>query len=208
MNLSIIKLHVISCGLLANFITTSAIADASIDLQQRLNKVNSFHATFSQKVTDVSGSSLQNGKGELWVKRPNQFHWHITAPDESVIVSDGQNLWFYNPFIEQVSVSLLKNTSSNTPFVLITRNRLSDWQYYNVKKQGDNFELTPKSSYGNLKQFTITVTPSGTIYQFGIIEQDGQRISYQLQIQKNSVISSDKFTFTPPEGVKIDDQRP
>ena len=67
------KLRVIACGLLASFLSASVLADASSDLQQRLNKVNSFHASFSQKVTDGSGANVQDGEGELWVKRPSLF---------------------------------------------------------------------------------------------------------------------------------------
>lgn len=152
------KLRVIAFGLMAALGSASAFADASTDLQQRLNKVNSFHASFTQKVTDGSGANVQDGEGELWVKRPSLFNWHMTAPDESVIISDGKSLWFYNPFVEQATVSLLKNATSNTPFMLIARNQSSDWKQYNVKQQGDKFELTPKKSDGNLKQFTIDVT--------------------------------------------------
>ena len=201
------KLRVIAFGLMAALGSASAFADASTDLQQRLNKVNSFHASFTQKVTDGSGANVQDGEGELWVKRPSLFNWHMTAPDESVIISDGKSLWFYNPFVEQATVSLLKNATSNTPFMLIARNQSSDWKQYNVKQQGDKFELTPKKSDGNLKQFTIDVTPDGTINQFSAIEQDGQRSNYQLKSQKNGPFSPDKFTFTPPKGVTVDDQR-
>ncbi len=43
------KLRVIALGLLATFSSASVLADASSDLQQRLNKVSSFHASFTQK---------------------------------------------------------------------------------------------------------------------------------------------------------------
>ena len=201
------KLRVIVLGLLATFSSASVLADASSDLQQRLNKVSSFHASFTQKVTDSSGANVQDGEGELWVKRPSLFNWHMTAPDESIIISDGKSLWFYNPFVEQATVSLLQNATSNTPFMLIARNQSNDWKQYNIKQQGDNFELTPKNSDGNLKQFTIQVTSSGTINRFSAIEQDGQRSDYQLKSQQNGAISPDKFTFTPPKGVTVDDQR-
>lgn len=201
------KKLMISCFLMAAFTSVNAIADASSDLQQRLGKVKSFHASFTQKVTDGSGQSVQEGEGELWVKRPNLFNWHMTAPDESVLISDGKTLWFYNPFVEQVSATWLKDATSNTPFMLIARNQGSDWQQYNIKQQGDSFELTPKSADGNLKQFTINVSSNGTINQFSAIEQDGQRSSYALKTQQNGTVSADKFQFTPPQGVTLDDQR-
>ncbi|SFM89814.1 outer membrane lipoprotein carrier protein [Izhakiella capsodis] len=201
------KKFVIACSLLSAFVSASVLADASQDLQQRLNKISSFHASFTQKVTDASGAPLQSGQGELWVKRPDLFNWHMSAPDESTLISDGKTLWFYNPFVEQVSATWLKDATSNTPFMLIARNQSADWAQYNVKQQGDNFVLTPKKDNGNLKEFTINVTPSGTINQFSTIEQDGQRSSYTLKSQENGAISPSKFTFNPPKGVTVDDQR-
>lgn len=201
------KKLIVSCCLLAAFTSAGVLADASTDLQQRLDKVKSFHATFNQKVTDGGGASVQDGEGEMWVQRPNLFNWHMTAPDESVLISDGKTLWFYNPFVEQVSASWLKDATGNTPFMLIARNQASDWKQYNVSQQGDSFSLTPKSPDGNLKQFNINVSPNGTINQFSAVEQDGQRSSYALKSQQNGTVSADKFKFTPPKGVTLDDQR-
>ncbi len=108
--------------------------------------MSSFHASFTQKVTDGSGNAVQDGQGDLWVKRPNLFNWHMTQPDESVLVSDGKTLWFYNPFVEQATATWLKDATSNTPFMLIARNQSSDWQQYNIKQNGDDFVLTPKAA--------------------------------------------------------------
>ncbi|WP_029685022.1 outer membrane lipoprotein chaperone LolA [Tatumella saanichensis] len=201
------KKLLIATGIVSLMISAASHADDAASLQSRLDKVTSFHAAFTQKVTDGSGNNVQDGKGELWVKRPSLFNWQMTAPDQSTLISDGKTLWFYNPFVEQVTATWLKNATSNTPFMLIARNQPSDWKHYNVKQQGDNFELTPKSADGNLKQFTINVTSTGTIRQFSAVEQDGQRSAYQLTSQQDGAISPDKFTFTPPKGVTVDDQR-
>ena len=194
-------------ALLTSFVASSVWADAASDLKSRLDKVSSFHASFTQKVTDGSGNAVQEGQGDLWVKRPNLFNWHMTQPGESILVSDGKTLWFYNPFVEQATATLLKDATSNTPFMLIARNQTSDWQQYNIKQNGDDFVLTPKTSNGNLKQFTINVSNNGTINQFSAVEQDEQRSSYQLKSQQNGAIDASKFTFTPPQGVTVDDQR-
>ena len=180
----------IACALLTSFVASSVWADAASDLKSRLDKVSSFHASFTQKVTDGSGNAVQEGQGDLWVKRPNLFNWHMTQPDESILVSDGKTLWFYNPFVEQATATWLKDATSNTPFMLIARNQASDWQQYNIKQTGDEFVLTPKGSNGNLKQFTINVSTNGTINQFGAVEQDDQRSSYQLKSQQNGAVDA------------------
>ncbi|PLL86418.1 outer membrane lipoprotein chaperone LolA, partial [Klebsiella michiganensis] len=135
----------ITCALLSSFVVSQVWADAASDLKSRLDKVSSFHSSFTQKVTDGSGNAVQDGQGDLWVKRPNLFNWHMTQPDESVLVSDGKTLWFYNPFVEQATATWLKDATSNTPFMLIARNQASDWQNYNIKQNGDDFVLTPKN---------------------------------------------------------------
>ena len=191
----------ITCALLSSLVASSVWADAASDLKSRLDKVSSFHASFTQKVTDGSGAAVQEGQGDLWVKRPNLFNWHMTQPDESILVSDGKTLWFYNPFVEQATATWLKDATGNTPFMLIARNQS------NIKQNGDDFVLTPKASNGNLKQFTINVGRDGTIHQFSAVEQDDQRSSYQLKSQQNGAVDAAKFTFTPPQGVTVDDQR-
>lgn len=188
------------------FSSQAAWADARQDLQQRLNKVNSFQANFSQTVTSNEGSLIQKGEGSLKVQRPDLFNWHMTAPDESTLISDGKTLWFYNPFVEQVTATWLESATTNTPFMLIARNDSKEWQNYDVKQSGDRFELTPKVE-NNLKHFTITVLPNGQIQQFAAIEQDGQVSNYQLTAQTAAPIDASAFRFTPPAGVTVDDQR-
>ncbi|APC10970.1 MULTISPECIES: outer membrane lipoprotein chaperone LolA [Providencia] len=184
------------------------LADASQDLQARLNKVNSFQASFSQKVTSPEGDLVQEGVGDLWLERPNLFNWNMTSPDESVLVSDGKNLWFYNPFVEQVTVTNLADATQDTPFLLITRNDPKDWKQYSIIQQGNTFDLKPKQTNGTLKRFSITVSPEGTIEKFSAVEQDGQVSAYQLKEQKNGPVDASKFKFTMPKGVTLDDQRP
>lgn len=52
----------IACALLTSFVASSVWADAASDLKSRLDKVSSFHASFTQKVTDGSGNAVQEGQ--------------------------------------------------------------------------------------------------------------------------------------------------
>nr|WP_314264574.1 outer membrane lipoprotein chaperone LolA [uncultured Moellerella sp.] len=185
----------------------SALANASEDLQSRLSKINSFHTNFSQKVTSAEGDLIQQGDGELWVQRPNLFNWNMKSPDESVLISDGKDLWFYNPFVEQVTVTSLKDATTDTPFMLITRNNPQDWKQYSVIQQGNNFDLKPNKVNGTLKRFSITVTENGTIEKFSAVEQDGQTSAYQLSNLQSGVIDKKQFVLSMPKGVTLDDQR-
>lgn len=193
--------------LLCSLLTFTAHAGAIGELQQRLNKVTHFHANFTQTVVDAEGARVQQGTGEVWVQRPDLFNWHMSAPDESVIVSDGKTVWFYNPFVEQVTATQLQDVTANTPFMLIARNQQRSWQQYNIIQQGDDFFLTPNSAAAQFQRFTVRVTADGRVQQFSSVAQDGQRTTWILQQQDSNPIAADKFRFTPPPGVTLDDQR-
>ncbi|SES85274.1 outer membrane lipoprotein chaperone LolA [Thorsellia anophelis] len=190
-----------------SLISINAHADAQQNLQSRLDKINVFQSSFVQKVYDADKKLIQSGEGEMWVKRPNLFNWHTLVPDESQLISDGKTLWFYNPFIEQVTATNLADATANTPFILIAGNKNSDWAQYNIKQRGNDFSLTPKSDSNSLKQFDIRVTPAGTIESFVSVELDGQKSEYQLSNQNSQPVSDDKFKFDIPDGVTFDDQR-
>ena len=55
----------ITCALLSGMVVSQVWADAASDLKSRLDKVSSFHASFTQKVTDGSGNAVQDGQGDL-----------------------------------------------------------------------------------------------------------------------------------------------
>lgn len=195
------------CCLLSAFVVTSAFADVRSDLQARLDKVNTLEADFTQTVYAADGVKIQSGQGKLWLKRPSLFRWHMTEPDESILVSDGKTLWFYNPFVEQVTITRLKEVTEDTPFMLISRNNAADWGNYSIMQTGDKFELTPKPNKASLKPFTINVKKNGQIDSFVAKELDGQHSTYVLTKQSTASIDVAQFTFIPPKGVTIDDQR-
>ncbi|MFP3014449.1 MAG: outer membrane lipoprotein chaperone LolA [Arsenophonus sp.] len=190
-----------------SFYIGRVFADATFELQSRLNKINNFHANFLQKVIKADGNLIHNAEGQLWIKRPNLFNWHIVSPDENWLISDGTNFWFYNPIVDQVTVTLLNDTTNDIPFILITRNDNKDWKRYKISQNNDNFLLTSKENNENKKYFSITITTDGTIKQFSVMEQDGLISLYELKVQQNSKFDDDKFKFVPPQGTTIDDQR-
>ncbi len=122
------------------------------------------------------------------------------------MISDGETLWYYSPFVEQVTAMWLEDATAQTPFVLLTRNQPGDWQDYQISQAGDTFTLTPKTT-GTIGQFDVTVKPDGTLTAFKVVEQDGQQSQFVLSQFSRQAPAADVFSFTPPESVMIDDQR-
>lgn len=182
-----------------------ADSDSHLVLQQRLNKIAGFSGAFEQVVTAPNGERIQEGKGQLWLKRPYFFYWKMEEPDEVSIISDGKTVWMYTVLLEQVTAMNLKDLADNRLLLLMTSNNSKAWQYYQITRKGDQFFLKPKNNQG--QRFEITVANNGILASFAVIEEDGQRSFYQFSHQKQVKLDNALFTFTLPEGVTLDDQR-
>lgn len=200
-------LSVSAMGFSALAFSNMAFATPQQELSDRLQLNDGFSATFTQEVTSPDGDVVMEGEGNVEISRPSMFRWVTTLPDENVLVSDGQNLWYYSPFIEQVSIYNQEQATEQTPFVLLTRNRASDWDNYSVNQTGDVFTLVPTAVDSTQGQFQINIDSKGIVHGFNVIEQDGQKGSFVFDNIKVGKPASDRFTFVVPDGVEIDDQR-
>lgn len=190
-------------------LSSLALADAQAvsELQRRLEQVSQYSADFDQTVRSSKGKTIQTGKGKFLVKRPNLFRMDTKSPQENQIISDGANVWFYDPFVSQVTVNRVQDAVNNTPFVLLTSTEKSHWDQYDVSQNMDTFVLKPKSKKSNLKQFDVRIEQSGMLKGFSTIERDGQSNLYVLRNITGSELSNDLFKFNVPKGVEVDDQR-
>ena len=129
------------------------------------------------------------------------------SPQETKIISDGKTLWFYDPFVEQVTANWVEDAVNNTPFVLLTSNEKSHWQQYSVEQKSDTFVLKPKAKNSNIKQFDVRIDADGVLKGFSTIEKDGQSNLYILRNITNNPLPNDLFKFSVPKGAEFDDQR-
>ena len=66
------------------------------------------------------------------------------SPQETQIIADGKTLWYYDPFVQQVTAQWVKDAVNNTPFVLLTSNDKSHWSQYSVTQNADTFVFKTK----------------------------------------------------------------
>lgn len=189
------------------FCSFSVFATPKETLSERLAMTEGFSAKFEQQVVSPDGDVVMEGNGEVDIARPSLFRWQTDAPDENLLVSDGESLWYYSPFIEQVTIYDQEQATEQTPFVLLTRNRASDWDAYRVEEQGDVFTLTPTAVDSNQGQFQITINDDGIVKGFNVIEQDGQKSLFTFADVTQQTPPKSRFTFDVPKGVEVDDQR-
>ncbi|HCE3102140.1 outer membrane lipoprotein chaperone LolA [Vibrio parahaemolyticus] len=190
-----------------SFFSVANAASPKDELNKRLAMNEGFSADFSQQVISPEGETVMEGEGSVEIARPSLFRWSTKFPDENLLVSDGKTLWYYSPFIEQVSIYWQEQATEQTPFVLLTRNRASDWDNYKISQKGNEFTLIPTAVDSTQGQFQINIDAKGVVKGFNVIEQDGQKGLFTFSNVKLGKPKADRFTFTVPKGVEVDDQR-
>lgn len=193
-------------------LSTSVFADDSEQLRERLIKADSLKADFTQQVTDINDKVIQSGKGVFALAYPNKFYWHLTEPDESLIVADGKDLWIYNPFAEEVTVMDFSDAIEASPMALLVHRDEQTWSKYSVEQVMPEsgkacYFIKPKAIDSNV--VTVTVCFNETqLTDFNLLDEQGNHSQFQLSNQ--TVVATDEtslFEFTVPTNVDIDDQR-
>ena len=89
-------------------------------LQRHYHDTNSFTANFNEEIATV-GAPKRQRQGTVSFRKPGRMRWEFGAPEKQTIVSDGETLYSYDPDLNQVVETPLKQalkSSSATSFLL------------------------------------------------------------------------------------------
>ena len=190
------------------FSSLSAHADAeSVKRLGQLLGSDTITARFSQLTLDGSGTQLQETAGEMSVKRPGLFYWHTDAPQEQLMVSDGQKVSLWNPDLEQVTIKKLDQRLTQTPALLLSGD---------VSKISESFDITSKQA-GDVMDFTLKPKTKDTLFDslrlsfrggkindMQLIDSVGQRTNILFTgVKVNEPIPASKFKFDIPKGADV-----
>jgi outer membrane lipoprotein carrier protein len=190
-----------------SFVETEQSLAVKQKLRKKLDNVANFSSEFTQQVIDANGNTIQQSSGTLSLAKPNKINWHTIEPDESLIISDGKALWFFDPFIEQVTIYKLTSALANTPILLLTDNTDDSWQkYYVTQSNESSYVIHALDIDSQVKSLTLNFADN-IISQVIIVDATGQTSTINLSNQNFALNSSHLFNFTVPEGVTVDDQR-
>ncbi|MCL1126879.1 outer membrane lipoprotein chaperone LolA [Shewanella surugensis] len=198
------------CGSLVSLLMFSSMsvqADDAAVLKSKLSQIDNLKANFSQTVTDLNQKVIQTGKGVLALAFPNRFYWHLTEPDESLIVADGSDVWIYNPFAEEVTVMDVNQAINASPIALLVHRDEKTWSQYQVKQQGECYNIKPLNVDAAMSSVEVCFNGQ-SLTEIVLDDQQGNVSQFRLSNQTTlTKAESSLFTFILPDGVDVDDQR-
>jgi len=193
--------------------------DTSADakkLARILSETLTYQAKFQQSVYRENAIAPEVSKGKFIIQRPNHFSWKTLQPFEQNIIADGDNLWTYDPELEQVTIQDQQSVLADSPLLLLTSSVDSLVEAFEIEQvnQGKNeqnknqnlFSLTPREN--SLFESVHILIEDNQIKEFFLLDTLGGRSGVVFsEIQVNKKIDLSHFIFTPPEGTDIIDSR-
>jgi len=175
------------------------------------NRIDTLHAEFTQKNKGVSASSIIQGSGEIFLKKPNKLIWDMHEPFRKIMVINGSTMIFYDEDLNQALISdyIEDNKSSwinlfmkgkyNDDAKLIKEQTLIDDQYY-VSFMIDDFRDQYKS--------VVFVFQNERLHIVKLEDLSSEVVEIEFtKFEINPTIKKTLFNYTVPQSADVIDQR-
>ena len=189
-------------------LSLTAHAGAREQLDAFSRGIDGLSANFAQRVYGPNGDVKDKSGGTVKLRAPRQFRWEVTQPFPQLIVADGDNLWVYDPDLEQVNVRNQSAEENSSPLaVLIDPSELE--RQFTVKEGGrsqglDWLELRPKKPEDAPFERARLGFGAAGLVRMDLHDGLGQRTVLGFSAWKrNPAFAADTFAFTPPAGVDV-----
>lgn len=179
---------------------------ASDPLHRFLSSTRSASGTFTQQVLR-DGRVVESSEGRFAFERPGRFRWEVTEPFEQLLVADGEQLYFYDKDLNQVTVRALRDALASTPAAIL----------FGSSDVGDGFALRALPEHDGLAWVEALPRSAETGYQrieFGfrsglpavMLVQDafGRTVRFDFHdVVRDPQPAADTFRFEPPPGADV-----
>ncbi|GHC31388.1 outer membrane lipoprotein chaperone LolA [Aidingimonas halophila] len=193
---------------LATLLPMTAIANEDADrLTDLLEPLETYRADFEQQILDGGGERLQEAQGRMWLSRPGLFRWEVDAPYQQEVVSDGDEVYLYDPDLEQVTVQSLDRRVTHTPALLLSGSTSDLTESYDVSHREqdghDVFTLTPRDADTLFEELSMAFDDD-RLTMLDMTDSTGQRTAIEFSsIEVNADIDDSQFEFDIPDGADV-----
>jgi outer membrane lipoprotein carrier protein len=145
--------------------------------------------------------------GEVWLQRPDRFHWKYGGDFPEQVIADGHKIWIYDESLEQVTVKEQTQAGLDSPLVLLTDPQRIDEQF-EVREAGDDgsadlLELRARDTEAEFERILLGLQDDKIVLMI-VEDVFGLRTELRFQdVSRNPTIDPELFVFEPPEGVDV-----
>jgi len=167
-------------------------------IKERLEKVETIHATLTQTYRWEGFETAQSFAGEIWLKRPNRLRLRLVNKEEHHLIVAGDTIWVYTPELKQAIL-----TYHPSEIIL----EIFDLENYATEAKHDErcaLILTPREENPYVQEMTLYVGEESLMVERIIMKDvNGNTTEWKFdEIQVNGEIADSLFHFSPPPGVE------
>ena len=185
-------------------------------VEQRHRDVKDLSVQFSQTTRlSTPDSAPQHSSGRAVLALPQQMRWHYESPDESLLVSDGETLWLYDPAfaeVQRLPVGDEGHLAAGAAQFLLGRSDLA--AEFTIRASACNaegavLELLPRKAASYQRLTLGVVLPAGDITWTELVDLLGNTTRLDFNdLAFDTKPEASLFSFEPPPGTKIIDIAP
>jgi outer membrane lipoprotein carrier protein len=177
-------------------------------LQKHYQETNSFSAKFKEEISPAGGTRRER-EGTVYYRKPGRMRWEFRGQDQEIMVSDGKQLYSYQPDLNQVIETPIEQafrSSSAASFLLGIGNVERDFDATmpaNVPTDGfKHVTLKPKSGGDTIEMGLDPKTMD--LRTLRLTDQLGDVTELAFSDVKDDIALDDKlFAFSPPAWADI-----
>ena len=191
----------------------SCAEELVLRVQRHYDGVRDLQAEFSQSTQnavlgDVPGAEIST-RGRVVFAKPGRMRWVYESPEPSLVVSDGETLWIYDPTLKEVQVLAVEAgflSGTAIQFLLGEGQILESFVASAESCEGDevSLDLQPRqlASYERLELRIDRA--SGAILATVVVDLFGNRTEVVFEkMQRNRAPDEALFRFEPSEDDRV-----
>ncbi|MDQ8031727.1 outer membrane lipoprotein carrier protein LolA [Bordetella genomosp. 1] len=185
----------------------SLAADAQAQLRAFVDTVKSATGNFTQSTVGAQGRTQPAQSGTFAFQRPGKFRWGVQRPYEQLIVSDGKQVYQYDPDLAQVTERKVDQAIGTSPAAILFGSGNLE-QAFNVAPLPDRdgmqwLRAKPRNADAGFSQVDIGLKDNLPA-RVELLDSFGQTTRVELSgIAANAAIGAETFQFSAPKGVDV-----
>lgn len=175
---------------------------------ERFESHQKFHARFVQVLADQDDNVVQRSGGEVWMSYPGKFRWHYEQPFPQQLISNGTNVWIYDPELEQAQVQKLSDLSQSALVRVLSGDKAFINDAFTIEKTDTPdglrwFKLKSKSAELDIASIMLGFTLTGlSKVELMLASGETHQLSFE-QVDLANNFTDEFFEFNPPAGTDV-----
>ena len=182
-------------------------SSAQEQLKSFVSQVQGARGDFSQYTVGPQGQTKPVQSGQFLFQRPGRFKWEVLKPYAQSIVSDGQELFQFDPDLNQVTVRRVDQAIGASPAAILFGSGSLE-QSFTVSALPDKDGLSwlravPRDGQAGFVHVDLAFR-DGLPARIVLLDAFGQNTHIELSgLTRNPSLTLDQFKFVPPSGADV-----